>query len=236
MAKDSTTSLKNASTEDPLTLNKAVQQMYTNIPAPAIDSVKESAQTPLPDSQYIKVKLLSKSMPPIQTDSNTPKIDKRSSMSPQPNSKPLIQDRPTVLQIGPHAPRLPVIVVNQQTSEEKNRESFKHKGGILIDHKRQNEYQLIPEHLPKKPKVELQIIDSPTCSQYSQQMDGLQSDNQLSTDGYGSLEDFSSFQSTPIQLGMHYIDEQDVDLGNTYIIYHFQVHFVLIYYYFHRFF
>lgn len=217
MAKDSTTSLKNASTEDPSTLNKAVQQMYTNIPAPAIDSFKESAQNPLPDSQYIKVILLSKSMPPMKTDSNTPKIDKRSSMSPQPNNKPLIQDRPTVLQIAPHASRLPVVVTNKQTSEstaEKDTEYFKQRGGVLVVHKRQNEYQLITEHSPKKPKIETQI-DSPTCSQYSHQMDGSQSDNQLSTDGYGSLEDFSSFQSTPIELGMHCIDEQDTDLGNT---------------------
>ncbi|XP_025408631.1 circadian locomoter output cycles protein kaput-like isoform X4 [Sipha flava] len=215
MAKDSTTSLKNASTEDPSTLNKAVQQMYTNIPAPALDSVKESAQNPLPDSQYIKVVLLSKSMPPVQTDSNTPKIDKRSSMSPQPNIKPLIQDRPTVLQIAPHAPRLPV-VIDQKSSEktiEKDTEYFKQRGGVLVNNKRQNEYQLIPDHLPKTPKIETQI-DSPTCSQYSHQMDGSQSDNQLSTDGYGSLEDFSSFQSTPIQLGMHCIDEQDTDLDS----------------------
>ncbi|VVC40105.1 Nuclear translocator,Myc-type, basic helix-loop-helix (bHLH) domain,PAS fold,PAS domain [Cinara cedri] len=87
MEADTTTSLEGSTTEDLSTINKVVEQMTKNIPAPAIDNVKETSQNPgpLPDSQFFKVKLFSKSMPPVLT-SNAPKIEKKSSMSPQPNN------------------------------------------------------------------------------------------------------------------------------------------------------
>lgn len=210
MEADSTTSLIHGSTEDPKTINKVVEQMIINIPAPAIDNVKETAQNPLPESQFIKVKLMSESMPPVPSSINAPKIDKQSSMSPQPNIKPLTQDRPSVLRV---APRQPIVVVHnhQQTNEktaEKDREYFERRGDILFMSKRHNDLSL-PEHSPKKAKIILETqIDSPTCSQYSNQMDGSQSDNQLSTDGYCSLDGFPSFQDTPI-------DEHNIDLGNN---------------------
>lgn len=204
MEADSTTSLEDASTEDPRALDKAVEQMIINIPAPAIDNVKETAQNlgPLPDSQFIKVALLSKSMPPVTTASNAPKIDKRTSLSPKP-SIPLSQDRPSVLRVAPPIARQPVVVFNDQTNEkstDKDREYYERRGGILVVPKRHNDLQLISDRSPKRGKFLLDMqADSPTCSsQYSNQMDGSQSDNQLSTDDYGSLDDFSSFQNTPI--------------------------------------
>lgn len=210
MEADSTTSLIHGSTEDPKTIDKVVEQMIINIPAPAIDNVKETAQNPLPESQFIKVKLMSESMPPVPSLINAPKIDKQSSMSPQPNIKPLTQDRPSVLRV---APRQPIVVVhNQQTNEktaEKDREYFERRGDILFMSKRHNDLPSLPEHSPKKAKIILETqINSPTCSQYSNQMDGSQSDNQLSTDGYCSLDGFPSFQDTPI-------DEHNIDLGKN---------------------
>jgi len=220
MEADSTTSLIHACTEDPKTINKVVEQMIINIPAPAIDKVIETAQNPgpLPDSQFIKIKLLSESMPPVKPSSNAPKIDKRSSTSPRP-IKPLIQDRPSVLRVAPH----PVVVYNQQTNEksaEKDRKYYERRGGILVVPKRHNELPLIPEHSPKKAKIISETqVDSPTCSQYSNQQDSLQSDNHLSTDGYGSLDDFSSFQDTPI----HFTNDQDIDLGNHLLYIYFKI-------------
>lgn len=224
MEADSTTSLEDAATEDPKTLNKVVEQMIINIPAPAIDNVKETAQNPgpLPDSQFIKVALLSKSMPPVKT-SNAPKFDKRSSLSPQPNIKPITQDRPSVLRVAPPVARQPVVVYNHQTSEkvtEKDREYYERRGGILVVPKRQNDVQ-ISEHSPKKAKIvlETQIDDSPTCSQYSNQMDGSQSDNQQSTDGYGSLDGFPSLQdTTTTDQFIQNIDKNDIKLGRVNII------------------
>lgn len=221
MEADSTTSLEDATTEDPKTLDKVVEQMIINIPAPAIDNVKETAQNPgpLPDSQFIKVALLSKSMPPVKK-SNAPKFDKRSSLSPQPNvAKPPVvtQDRPSVLRVAPPVARQPVVVYNQQSHEkvtEKDREYYERRGGILVVPKRQNDVQ-IPEHSPKKAKIAPETqLDSPTCSQYSNQMDGSQSDNQQSTDGYGSLDGFPSFHdTTTTDQFIQSIDENDIELG-----------------------
>jgi len=225
MEADSTTSLEDAATEDPKTLDKVVEQMIINIPAPAIDNVKETAQNPgpLPDSQFIKVALLSKSMPPVKK-SNAPKFDKRSSLSPQPPNiiKPVTQDRPSVLRVAPPVARQPVVVYNQQTDEkvtEKDREYYERRGGILVIPKRQNDVQIL-EHSPKKAKIvsETQPIDSPTCSQYSNQMDDSQSDNQQSTDGYGSLDGFPNLQDTTDQF-IQNIDENDIELGKVIIIF-----------------
>lgn len=224
MEADSTTSLEDASTEDPKLLDKVVEQMISNIPAPAIDNVKETAQNPgpLPDSQFIKVALLSKSMPPVLSSSNAPKIDKRSSLSPQPNIiKPLTQDRPSVLRVAPHIARQPVVTYNQPTDEktaDKDREYYERRGEILVVPKRQNELLLLPEHSPKKAKIISESqIDSPGCSQYSNPVDGSSSDNQQSTDGYGSFDDYSSYQNTPNQFNVDGINEQNVDLGNNYV-------------------
>lgn len=221
MEADSTTSLEDATTEDPKTLDKVVEQMIINIPGPAIDNVKETAQNPgpLPDSQFIKVALLSKSMPPIKKP-NGPKFDKRSSLSPQPNIRPITQDRPSVLRVAPPLARQPVAVVvyNQPTNDkttEKDREYYERRGGILVVPKRQNDVQL-PDHSPKKAKFALESrVDSPTCSQYSNQMDDSQSENQLSTDGYGSLDGFPNFQGTPSQF-IQNVDETNIDLGNNF--------------------
>lgn len=219
MEADSTTSLVHGSTEDPKTINKVIEQMVSNIPAPAIDNVKETAQNPLPDTQFIKVKLMSESMPPVPSSFNAPKIDKRSYvMSPQPNLKPPTQDRPSVLMLrkAPPIAQTPVVVYKQPTNEkitEKDREYLERRGGILVPPKRHNDLSLILEHSPKKAKIILDSqIDSPTCSQYSHQTDGSQSDYQLSTDGNGSLDDFPSFQNTPI-------NGHDIDLGNYFMIF-----------------
>lgn len=207
----------NCYTEDLTTLNKFVEQMIINIPKPAIDNVKETAQNPgpLPDSQYAKVALLSKSMPPVPTTSNIPKIEKQLSVSPQPKIKPPTQDRPSVLRV---APRKPVVIFNNSINEqstEKDREYLERRGGILVVPKRHNDLQLVPEPSPKKAKIVLEAqVDSPTCSQYSNQMDALQSDNQLSTDSYSSLDDLSSFQNTPTQTSMLNANELN-DSGNN---------------------
>lgn len=191
--------------------------MIINIPKPAIDNVKETAQNPgpLPDSQYAKVALLSKSMPPVPTTSSIPKIEKQLSVSPQPKIKPPTQDRPSVLRV---APRKPVVILNPSINEqstEKDREYFERRGGILVVPKRHNDQQ-IPEHSPKKAKIVLESqVDSPTTSQYSNQMDSLQSDNQLSTDSYSSLDGLSSFQSTPIQPSLLNANELS-DSGNNF--------------------
>lgn len=212
MEADSTTSLIHGSTEDPKTINKVIEQMIINIPAPAIDNVKETAQNPLPESQFIKVKLMSESMPPVPSSFNAPKIDKQSSMSPQPNIKPITQDRPSVLRVAPHIDRKHVVVYSPPTNEkttEKDREYYERRGGILVVPKRHNDLSLTSGHSPKKAKIVLESqINSPTCSQYSNQLDGSQSDNQLSTDGYGSLDDFSNFQDTST-------DGQHIDLSNN---------------------
>lgn len=220
MEADSTTSLEDAATEDPKTLDKVVEQMIINIPAPAIDNVKETAQNPgpLPDSQFIKVALLSKSMPPIKK-ANGPKFDKRLSLSPQPNIRPITQDRPSVLRVAPPLARRPVVVYTQLSNEkttEKDREYYERRGGILVVPKRQNDVQL-PEHSPKKAKLAIESrVDSPTCSQYSNQMDDSQSENQLSTDGYGSLDSLPNFQGAPSQFIQN--DENNIELGNYYFL------------------
>lgn len=182
--------------------------MIINIPKPAIDNVKETAQNPgpLPDSQYAKAALLSKSMPPVPSTSSTPKIEKSLSVSPQPKIKPPTQDRPSVVCVIGN----PAVILNPSINEqstEKDREYFERQGGVLVP-KRHNDLQLIPEHWPKKAKIVSETqVDSPTCSQYSNQMDGLLSDNQLSTDSYSSLDGLSSFQNTPVQTSMLNADE-----------------------------
>lgn len=219
MEGDSAASLSviNASTEDPSTINVVVEQMIQNIPDLAIENVINT-QKRVPDSQYEKVLCVSKSLPPVPPSSKAPKIERQPSMSPKLDTKPITQNRPTVL-VAPPPPnaRQPVVVYNQQTNEktaEKDREYYERRGGILVGPKRHNDVQYIPERLPKKAKLSQEIqIDSPTCSLYSNQMDGSQSDNQLSPDGCGSLDKFPSFQDTPIQFGHHNIDESDINLG-----------------------
>lgn len=217
MEADSTTSLEDATTEDPVKLHKVVKQMIINIPAPAIDNVKETSQNPLPHTQFMKVALLSKSLPKSKPEMDAPKIIKNSSLSPSSMVGPPTQNRPSVLRKAPPTSGQPVLVYNDKTIENSNsndQEYYDQRGGILVLTKRPNDLHVIAEHSPKKPKVFEGNIDSPSCSQYSgQQMDDSQSDNQLSTDGYGSVDEFSSI-NTPTQFSVHN-DEHSIELGNN---------------------
>ncbi|XP_060872103.1 uncharacterized protein LOC132946239 isoform X1 [Metopolophium dirhodum] len=215
MEKESTVTLEDV-TEDLKTLDKVVEQMIINIPEPAMDNFKVTAQNPgpLPDNEeYMRVALLSKSIPPVSVASNAPKIYKRSSLSPQPNVvKPVTQDRPSVLRVAPPISRQPVLVYNHPTYDkttEKDRAYLERRGGIFVIPKRQNDSQSI-DNLPKKAKIVLETqVESPASSNYSNQTDSL-SDNQLST--LGCIDNFSNFQATPIQLISHSIDEHnDID-------------------------
>jgi len=205
-------------TEDLKTLDKVVEQMIINIPEPAIDNLKVTAQNPgpLPDNQeYMRVALLSKSIPPVSVASNAPKIYKGSSLSPQPHIKSITQDRPSVLRVAPPISRQPVLVYNHQTDEkttEKDRAYLERRGGIFVLPKRQNDSQLLPNNLPKKAKIVLETqVESPACSNYSNQAD-LLSDNQLITKG--CIDNFSNFQIPPIQLISHNTDEHN-NIGNN---------------------
>lgn len=191
MEHSTTTSLEDASTEDPKLLDKVVVQMISNIPEPAIDNVKETAQNPgsLPD---IKVALLSKSLPPVLKTSNAPKICKLSSLSPPPviHPQPIIQDRPSVLRVAPA--RQPAVIHNQQTDEKpvnKDKEYMERRGEVLILQKRQIGMQLLPEHSPKKAKfgVEPQI-KSPAYSHCSNPIDESSLNNQLTEDDYNCID------------------------------------------------
>ncbi|XP_050428438.1 neuronal PAS domain-containing protein 2-like [Adelges cooleyi] len=215
MEADSTTSLEHASTEDPKTLDIVVEQMIANIPAPAIDNVKETAQNmgPLPDSQFIKVAMLSKSLPPVSKSPNMPKIDKRSSLSPQPIAvKPPTQDRPSVLRVAPPMARQPVVVYSPQADEasaEKDREYYERRGEILVHSKRQNDMEL-PETATKKAKIVPDSpVESPACSL---QDSSCQSDYQLNPNDFVSLDGLSTFDDTPSQFDTHSVDEHDIDL------------------------
>lgn len=217
MEKESTVTLEDV-TEDLKTLDKVVEQMIINIPEPAIDNFKVTAKNPgpLPDNQeYMRVALLSKSIPPVSVASNAPKIYKRSSLSPQPNVKPVTQDRPSVLRVAPPISRQPVLVYNHQTYEkttEKDRAYLERRGGIFVLPKRQNDSQLIPDNLPKKAKIVLDSqVETPACSNYSNQLDSL-SDHQLSTKG--CIDNFSNFQADPIQLISHSLDDHNI-IGNS---------------------
>nr|AYI50057.1 juvenile hormone receptor methoprene-tolerant [Myzus persicae] len=210
MEKESTVTLEDV-TEDLKTLDKVVEQMIINIPEPAMDNFKVTAKNPgpLPDNQeYMRVALLSKSIPPVSVASNAPKIFKRTSLSPQPNVKPVTQDRPSVLRVAPPISRKPVLVYNHQTYEkttDKERAYLERRGGIFVLPKRQNDSQLILDNLPKKAKIVLDTqVESPVCSNYSNQPDSLY-DNQLSTKG--CIENFSNFEDTSIQRISHNIDE-----------------------------
>lgn len=218
MEADSNTSLEDAVTEDPVKLHKVVKQMILNIPGPAIDNVKETAQNPLPHLQFMKVALLSKSLPKIKPETDAPKINKGSSLSPKSNATPPTQNRPSVLRKAPSISGQPVLIYNDQTianSTENDREYFEQRGGVLVLPKRHNDLNIIAEHSSKKQKVFETEIDSPSCSQYSNQlMDDSQSDNQLSTDDYGSVDEFSSI-NTPIQFSAHNVDEHSIELGNN---------------------
>ncbi|XP_026813405.1 aryl hydrocarbon receptor nuclear translocator-like protein 2 isoform X1 [Rhopalosiphum maidis] len=214
MEKESTVTIEDV-TEDLNTLDKVVEQMIQNIPEPAMDNFKVTAKNPgpLPDNQeYMRVALLSKSIPPVSVASNAPKIYKRSSLSPQPNIKPVTQDRPSVLRVAPPIARQPVLVYNHQTYDkttEKDRAYLERRGGIFVLPKRQNDSQVIQDNLPKKAKMVLETqVESPTCSNYSNLVDS-QSDNQLITKG--GIDNFSNFQATPIQLISHNIDEHNID-------------------------
>ncbi|XP_016662822.1 circadian locomoter output cycles protein kaput isoform X2 [Acyrthosiphon pisum] len=211
MEKESTVTLEDV-TEDVKTLDKVVEQMIINIPEPAMDNFKVTAQNPgpLPDNEeYMRVALLSKSIPPVSVASNAPKIYKRSSLSPQPNVKPVTQDRPSVLRVAPPISRQPVLVYNHPTYDkttEKDRAYLERRGGIFVIPKRQNDSQSI-DNLPKKAKIVLETqVESPACSNYSNQTDSL-SENQLST--LGCIDNFSNFQATPIQLISHNTDEHN---------------------------
>ncbi|XP_025202262.1 aryl hydrocarbon receptor nuclear translocator-like protein 2 isoform X2 [Melanaphis sacchari] len=214
MEKESTVTLEDV-TEDLKTLDKVVEQMIQNIPEPAMDNFKVTAKNPgpLPDNQeYMRVALLSKSIPPVSVASNAPKIYKRSSLSPQPNFKPVTQDRPSVLRVAPPISRQPVLVYNHQTYDkttEKDRAYLERRGGIFVLPKRQNDSQVILDNLPKKAKIVLETqVESPACNNYSNQADSL-SDNQLNTNS--CIDNFSNFQGTSIQLISHNIDEHDID-------------------------
>ncbi|KAE9538039.1 hypothetical protein AGLY_006011 [Aphis glycines] len=215
MEKESTATLEDV-TEDLKTLDKVVEQMIQNIPEPAMDNFKVTAKNPgpLPDNQeYMRVALLSKSIPPVSVASNAPKIYKRSSLSPQSNVKPVVtQDRPSVLRVAPPISRQPVLVYNHQTYDkttEKDRAYLERRGGIFVLPKRQNDSHVIPDNLPKKAKMVLEPqVESPACSNYSNQAN-VQSDNQLSTKG--CIDNFSNFQATPIQLISHSINEHNID-------------------------
>jgi PAS domain-containing protein len=212
MEKESTVTLEDV-TEDLKTLDKVVEQMIINIPEPAMDNFKVTAKNPgpLPDNQeYMRVALLSKSIPPVSVASNAPKIYKRSSLSPQPNVKPVTQDRPSVLRVAPPISRQPVLVYNHQTYDkttEKDRAYLERRGGIFVLPKRQNDSQSLLDNLPKKAKIVLDTqVESPACSNYSNPSDSL-SDNQLST--IECIDNFSNFQTSPIQLISHSIDEHN---------------------------
>ncbi|XP_015367926.1 PREDICTED: circadian locomoter output cycles protein kaput-like isoform X2 [Diuraphis noxia] len=213
MEKESSVTLEDV-TEDLKTLDKVVEQMIINIPEPAIDNFKVTAKNPgpLPDNQeYMRVALLSKSIPPVSVASNAPKIYKRSSLSPQPNVvKPVTQDRPSVLRVAPPISRQPVLVYNHQTYEkttEKDRAYLERRGGIFVLPKRQNDSQLILDNLPKKAKIVLDSqVESPACSNYSNQPDSL-SDHQLTKE---CIDNFSNFQADPIQLISHNIDDHNI--------------------------
>uniref|UniRef100_A0A2S2NJX9 Aryl hydrocarbon receptor nuclear translocator-like protein 1 n=1 Tax=Schizaphis graminum TaxID=13262 RepID=A0A2S2NJX9_SCHGA len=214
MEKESTVTLEDV-TEDLKTLDKVVEQMIQNIPEPAMDNFKVTAKNPgpLPDNEeYMRVALLSKSIPPVSVASNAPKIYKQSSLSPQPNIKPVTQDRPSVLRVAPPISRQPVLVYNHQNYDkttEKDRAYLERRGDIFVLPKRQNDSQVILDNLPKKAKMVLETkVESPTCSNYSNLVDS-QSDNQLITKG--CIDDFSNFQATPIQLISHNIDEHNID-------------------------
>jgi len=216
MEKEPTVTLEDV-TEDLKTLDKVVEQMIINIPEPAMDNFKVTAKNPgpLPDNQeYMRVALLSKSIPPVSVASNAPKIYKRSSLSPQPNFKPVTQDRPSVLRVAPPISRQPVLVYNHQTYDkttEKDRAYLERRGGIFVLPKRQNDSQSLLDNLPKKAKIVLETqVESPACKNYSNQANSL-SDNQLST--IGCTDNFSNFQATPIQLISHSIDEHN-NIGN----------------------
>ncbi|KAL4090265.1 hypothetical protein QTP88_025143 [Uroleucon formosanum] len=212
MEKEPTVTLEDV-TEDLKTLDKVVEQMIINIPEPAMDNFKVTAKNPgpLPDNQeYMRVALLSKSIPPVSVASNAPKIYKRSSLSPQPNFKPVTQDRPSVLRVAPPISRQPVLVYNHKTYDkttEKDRAYLERRGGIFVLPKRQNDSQSMLDNLPKKAKIVLETqVESPACNNYSNQANSL-SDNQLST--IGCTDNFSNFQATPIQLISHNIDEHN---------------------------
>lgn len=216
MEKEPTVTLEDV-TEDLKTLDKVVEQMIINIPEPAMDNFKVTAKNPgpLPDNQeYMRVALLSKSIPPVSVASNAPKIYKRSSLSPQPNFKPVTQDRPSVLRVAPPISRQPVLVYNHKTYDkttEKDRAYLERRGGIFVLPKRQNDSQSMLDNLPKKAKIVLETqVESPACNNYSNQANSL-SDNQLST--IGCTDNFSNFQATPIQLISHNIDEHN-NIGN----------------------
>ncbi|XP_050545530.1 neuronal PAS domain-containing protein 2-like isoform X2 [Daktulosphaira vitifoliae] len=219
MEADSTTSLEHATTEDPKTLDKVVEQMIANIPGPAIDNVKESAQKlgPLPDSQFMKVAMLSKSLPPVAKSSNRPKIDKCSSLSPQPVVKPPTQDRPSVLRVAPPIARQPVVVyspLNEEINVNKEQEYHERRSVILVNSKRHNESESTEIALKKarlNPNTE--VIELPACSQYNSTIqDSSQSDYQTNSNDLSSLDGISSFQNTPSQFDNGSVDEHDIDL------------------------
>lgn len=202
MEKESTVTIEDI-TEDLKTLGKAVEQMITNIPEPAIDNIKVTAQNPgnLPDNQeYARVAALSKSIPPVTVASNAPKFCKQSSLSPRPSFKPIVQDRPSVL-VAPRISRQPVLVYNHQTDEktEKDRAYLERRGDIFVLPKRQTYSQTVQDNLPKKAKIVSQTqIELPVSNQA-----GAQSVNQLNIKG--CIDDFSSFQDTHKQFNSHNI-------------------------------
>lgn len=241
MEADSTTSLEGSTTEDLTTINKVVEQMTRNIPAPAIDNVKETSQNPGPlsDSQFFKVKLFSKSMPPVMT-SNAPKIEKKLTASTQLNNnniivpatpvteavKPIVAEVKPFIQVKPITPVKPI--VQDRPSVLRVAPPVARKPVVVYALQTDKYAEKDQEYLerrgdilvgPKRHNDHQDVLDSHWSkkpkivldSQASSQSDS----NQLSNDSYNSMDNLPSFRNS-MKFHTHSVhDEHNIDLGNN---------------------
>lgn len=215
--------------------------MTRNIPAPAIDNVKETSQNPghLSDSQYLKVKLFSKSLPPVLT-SNSPKIEKKSSTSPNPNNNninvpvnPVAEvTKPIITEVKPFTQTKPTIPVKPMVQDRPSvlrvAPPVARKPVVVYALQTDKYAEEDQEYLerrggilvgPKRHNDQQDTLDhwskKPKIVLESQASSQSSDCSQLCNDSYDSMDNLSSYGDS-IKFRTHTVhNEHNIDLGNN---------------------
>lgn len=220
--------------------------MTRNIPAPAIDNVKETSQNPghLSDSQYLKVKLFSKSLPPVLA-SNSPKIEKKSLPNSNNNdidvpvepvaevTKPIITEvKPIITEVKPFSQTKPTIpvkpIVQDRPSVLRVAPPLARKPVVVYAMQTDKYAEEDQEYLerrggilvgPKRHNDHQDALDhwskKPKIVLESQASSQSSDCSQLYNDSYDSMDNLSSFGDS-IKFRTHPVhNEHSIDLGNN---------------------